>query len=94
MGVIYSVACKQCKVTRDLDKFYRHQTIETKTEAVEYTHRMSAEGDKGYRAALLVSFLSEHRGHNCVFFSENDDCAAELDPDEGEYSEDTDFFNT
>lgn len=86
MGVIYSIACKDCKVTRYLDKFSRHRTVVDREDAKKFKEEMVSEGDKGFRHALLVSFMSEHRGHNCVFFSEHDNI------DINGYKEDTNFW--
>ena len=92
MGVIYSIACKDCKVTRDLDKFYTPRKIESRVEALEYSEEVK---EDAFRAGLLLSFLAEHRGHDCVFFSSRDGCCEELDPvcDGCDFREDTDFWN-
>ena len=77
MGTIYFVACRDCKVTRNLDKFYSMQSAADRAEALDI-----AEGIKdrdNFRAALLVSFMWDHRGHNCTVFNEHcEDLCEEL----------------
>ena len=91
MGVLYSVACKQCKVTRDLDKYYEARVIDSRCDAFKLTEELK---NKGFRSALLVSFMAEHMGHECVFFSEDSSCEEELNPYYGDndYKEDFDFW--
>tara|TARA_R110002094_G_scaffold157781_1_gene144004 strand:+ start:1545 stop:1841 length:297 start_codon:yes stop_codon:yes gene_type:complete len=95
MGVIYSVACKECKVTRDLDKFYSSGFLEEedRDSMLEFAKVV---GEKPWRHALLTSFMYKHAGHECVFFWENMACEDELYPCEGEneYSEDIDYWDT
>ncbi len=97
MGLIYSVACKKCKVVRDLDKFYSADgNIETRWDAKKYSSEIQTDC---FRAGLLVSFMAKHMGHECVFYNENSDCADELWPHKGdpdlttEYTEDYDFWD-
>lgn len=95
MGVSYSVACKTCKVTRDLDKFYNHGSgVETRKDALAHSEQISSDS---FRASLLVSFMSKHTGHECVFFSENSEvCSEKYDPfynEQNNFKEDTDFWN-
>ena len=94
MGVIYSIACRECKVVRDLDKFYGARSIETRADALEYSKELGESEGWLFRSALLVSFMSEHQGHDCVFFNEHDSVSDDLDPyyDDNEYKEDTDFW--
>ncbi len=94
MGVVYSVACKVCKVTRDLDKFYTadlHE-VESRKQALEFKDKIC---DDSFRAGLLVSFMGKHIGHECVFFNENTGYEEELDPFENKhgYVEDMDFWD-
>ena len=91
MGTIYSVACKECKVVRDLDKFYTPRKITDRADALQFSEEVK---DDSFRAGLLLSFMSEHRGHECVFFCEHDAVSDELDPFENEngYKEDRDFW--
>ena len=97
MGTIYSVACKKCKVTRDLDKFYNNgdEEVETRSEALKYSESIQENGGTAFRAALLVSFMSKHAGHDCVFFSEfNVDVEESLDGtyDENDFTCDHNFW--
>lgn len=74
MGTIYFIGCKDCKVKRDLDKFYTSsfgKGIDTRKNMLIY-------GDDEikkdfFRCALLVSFLADHKEHNCVMFDEHND---------------------
>ena len=96
MGIIYSVSCKQCKVTRNLDKFYTcRDSVQTRDDALEYMKEIS---EDSFRAGLLVSFMGEHMDHECVLFSETspDSIEMELEPfyDENSYVEDFDFWDT
>lgn len=93
MGTIYSVSCRDCKVTRDLDKFYAMRTASDRAEALVIAKDIK-ERDS-YRAALLASFMWEHKGHNCTVFNEHDDALSEeLDPFENEHGvkEDRDYW--
>ena len=93
MGTIYSVACRKCKVVRDLDKFYRSGFMEEATREAALKYCQDIEKDS-FRAGLLVSFMSEHIGHDCVFFNEHSDCEEELDPFENKngFIEDYNFW--
>ncbi len=81
MGTEYMVACRDCKVTRDLDKFYAlAEKVSSREEAVALGTEMQKPG-WAFRGALLASFLWTHKGHNCTVFSEHDhDLSEELDP--------------
>ena len=71
MGTCYYVICRDCKVSRDLDKFYSMlQMVHNRCEALALASDMK--GDS-FRSALLASFLYEHRGHNCTICSEYED---------------------
>jgi len=83
MGTIYYVACKDCKVTRDLDKFYAARPIESSSDAIQYSKDLAEHGGLAFRAALLVSFMAEHQDHDCVFFDEHSRWGEELIPIEG-----------
>lgn len=93
MGVIYSVACKTCKVTRDLDKFYTSDIypVETREQAMNYMMKVVKDH---FRSGLLISFMAKHKGHDCVFFNESSSCSEDLDPfwHANEYKEDFDFW--
>lgn len=80
MGTIYSVACRDCRVVRNLDKFYTLREAKSRAEALEM--RKDIEKDS-FRAALLVSFMWEHSGHNCTVFNEH----SELEGTLGEYAD-------
>lgn len=72
MGTCYYVACRDCKVVRDLDKFYLMQAVENRAEALALAERIASTAHS-FRAALLVSFMAEHFGHHCTAFSEHDE---------------------
>jgi len=84
MGRIYTVGCRDCKVTRDLDKFRTLRTIKDRKDALDLADEIQQSGS--FRAALLCSFLWEHRGHNCTVFAENDAAEAEFDCDNNDSS--------
>ena len=93
MGVSYGVACKTCKVTRDLDKFYASDCHEVKTakQAKRYARKIK---DAAFSAGLLVSFMADHMGHECVMFKEGGGVERDLDPIfNSEYKDDTDFWS-
>lgn len=94
MGVIYSIACRNCKVTRDLDKFKASEPqVKTRQDALDYVDVIQRES---FRAALLVSFMVTHKNHDCVFFHEQSGMDEELDPFENEYGfkQDTDYWDS
>jgi len=94
MGTIYSVGCRDCKVTRDLDKFYGCHSVDGRKEALALTEDFK---DRyAYRSVLLASFMAEHMGHNCTVFTEHmDSVSEELDPYHGNAkSDDRDFWDT
>ncbi len=95
MGVIYSVACKECKVVRDLDKFYGAREISDRKEALDYGEFLAGSKRESFRSGLLVSFMAEHIGHDCVFFNEHSGCQEELEPFfDNDYKEDFDYWET
>lgn len=93
MGTIYSVSCRDCKITRDLDKFYTLSEgfiITNRTKALAFAKEVA---EDSFRAGLLMSFLEQHKGHNCTVFNEHDEkLTEELDPFYGNTTEDTDFW--
>lgn len=90
MGTIYSIACKECKVTRSLNKFYTAYGIDDREEALKYCEEIEKDS---FRAGLLVSFMAEHMEHECVFFNEHSACQEDYWPFyENEFVEDTDFW--
>lgn len=86
MGVEYYITCKDCKISRDLDKYYSATIypVTTRQEALDFREKVK---DDLFRAALLISFMGDHQDHNCVFHSEDNDT-------ETEYKEDTNFWQT
>jgi hypothetical protein len=91
MGVIYTVACRECKVSRDLDKFYSCRPVKNKKEALDVAEQIKTRDY--YRAALLASFMAAHIGHNCTVFTDNyEDLSDELDSDYGNTKADGDFW--
>ena len=69
MGTLYYVGCHDCKVFRDLDKFYTMLTpVENRADALVFAGDIKKDS---FRAGLLVSFLWKHRGHNCTVFNEH-----------------------
>lgn len=64
MGVIYTVACRDCGVCRDVDKL-RPSRPDNRQEALEAAKELDA-----FRAALLIGFMAEHQGHNCTLFND------------------------
>ena len=93
MGTIYTVACKKCKVARDLDKLTTSRKVRDRAEALNFSVMLENRPIL-YREGLLLSFLAEHMGHEIVFFNENSECAGELDPDseESENKSDGNFW--
>jgi len=85
MGTIYHVACKQCRVKRDLDKFYAvFGNPQNREEAISFSKRI--EGDS-FRAGLLVGFMGAHIGHECVILSDSD-----WNEEYEDYTEETHFW--
>ena len=90
MGMIYFIGCNDCKVKRDLDKFYTislGQDVDTRQKALEYAEKDIVKDN--FRFALLASFLQKHKAHDCRFFDEDDDGFCELMKDE-----DIDFWKS
>ncbi len=89
MGVIYDVACKDCKVYRDLGKFYTLHfcgSVETREDALKQSEKTSKDG---FKCTLLLGFLSQHYGHN-IFVIDDSKLDDELDG----YEEDTNFWES
>lgn len=87
MGVIYSVSCKTCKVHRNLDKLKGLRNVSNRAEALAFGEYLEVKPVM-FREGLLLSFMSEHIGHECVLFKEGMVCEDELDPDRSdEYRE-------
>lgn len=69
MATEFYVGCRTCKVYRDLDKFWRMQiSVNNREDALKYAEEMQ---EDSFRAGLLVSFMGEHMGHDCVAFDEH-----------------------
>lgn len=80
MGTEYYVACKDCKVVRELDKFYALcDPAENREQMIKLSEELKKTG-WAFRSALLVSFMWKHKGHNCTVFSEHDEECEELHP--------------
>lgn len=81
MGVIYTVACRDCKVVRDLDKFYGCRNIKDRKEAKDLCDQYANSVRDRFCAALLASFMAAHIGHNCTVFTDmHEELSEELDP--------------
>ena len=93
MGIEYYVCCKDCKITRELDKFYTSDIykVNNREDALSYSDRIKKDS---FRAGLLVSFMAEHKGHDCTLFNEADRFSEEFDPYENEhgFTEDINFW--
>ena len=92
MSVDYMIACRDCKVTRDLGTFYECRDISTRQDAIELADEIKRRST--FRAALLASFMGEHMHHDCVLFTDCDDIADELDPFDNQhgFKEDTNYW--
>ena len=93
MGVISYIACKECKVTRNLGKFYTYH-IKSRQEALNYAHEL-ASGTEGecFCEVLAVTFLAEHKGHNVVLFDEHSDLVEDFNPAyDNDYRPDPNFW--
>lgn len=85
MGICYYIACRDCKVKRDLDKLnVLSYTAQDREKALEIA-KIIDERPHSLRIALLTSFLSEHRRHNCTVLVDTgrDDDILEGIDDEG-----------
>lgn len=85
MGTIYYVACKDCKIHRDLDKFYQLHfcgDIKTREDALE---EMEKTAKDSFRCTLLLSFLSQHYGHN-IFMMDDSRVENELDDSKEDFN--------
>jgi len=101
MGVEYSIACIDCKVTRDLGKFQNiDRDIDTKEEMILYKKEViqSQENGDPFRSAMLVSFMAKHRRHKCILYTDtfDDDICEQVDPFFNEtngFKEDINYWN-
>ena len=94
MGVEYRIACKTCKIVRDLDKFYAATIypVSNRKEALEFQEKIKKDA---FRAGLLVSFLGQHQDHECVFsseYNESFDTYNHETDEPTEYKSDINFF--
>ena len=71
MGAIYKIACKDCKVVRDLDKLHL-ESVHNREEALAYSASL-VEKPQLFREALLMSFMGDHANHECVLFNDSAD---------------------
>ncbi len=85
MGVIHYVACKQCKVKRDLDKFYTFPNPMSREEALEFSKQVKKDS---FRFGLLIGFMGTHMGHECVMTSD-----LEWGNEYDNYENDTNFWS-
>ena len=70
MGTIHFIGCRDCGVSRDIDKFYSmRKGVDTREKALSLSEEI-VQRDY-FRSALLVAFLADHSGHNCTTFTEN-----------------------
>ena len=73
MGVIYTIACHDCKIKQNMDKWYGFRQVINRKEALEKYHGIQT---PDFRAILAVSFLYKHNGHRIEVRndSKHDDC--------------------
>jgi len=93
MGIQYQISCKDCKITRDLDKLRIAPPLDNRADMLFYSEELKSK-EILFREALVLEFISKHISHNVIMF---DDCGykdCELyDPDyDNEYVKDVDFF--
>ena len=93
MGTQYYIGCKDCKVVRALGKFWiSGGGVETRKDVIELEKEIvgNEHGSWSFMSALLVSFMAEHRDHDCMFFHEHNE---EISPYYNEeYKIDTNFW--
>ena len=89
MGIYYSVACRDCKVTRDLDKHYiNHDGVETYEDAIKYADYF--EGGLKFGTVLLLAFLVDHIGHSIVYYNEFHD---DIEKEAFNYKDESHFWH-
>ena len=72
MGVEYTIACRSCKVKRDLHKM-DIRSIKDKDDAITYSDELESKTNL-YREGLALSFLNAHcHCDSIIYFSEFDD---------------------
>ncbi len=92
MGVIYSIACRKCMVVRDLDKLHKTYPDVTNRDAALFCAQEITKDS--FRAGLIISFMHEHKGHDCVMFDDtfDDDLEQELGEFSGNTKRDGNFW--
>lgn len=70
MGVEYYVACRTCKLVRDVDKCYSFIRCQNAKAAESFGESFFSSLSIRYRTMLVMGFLTEHMGHNVTAFSE------------------------
>lgn len=66
MGNITYAVCHDCKIKRDLDKFYIKEHKVTDTDSANLVSgKIYYNRKRCYQAALLISFMKSHSGHSC-----------------------------
>jgi hypothetical protein len=86
VGVIYTIACHDCKVKQDMDKWYNFRPVDSRAEALKAFEDIGADG-ADFRAILAVSFLYKHNGHRISVMTDLDD-----DESTNGYTEPVDFW--
>lgn len=67
MGNITYAVCHDCKIKRDLDKFYiKDHGVTDKASAELMAGKLYYHKKRSYQSALLISFMKTHHGHNCT----------------------------
>ncbi len=91
VGIIYSVACENCKTFRNLSKYYLlNNKVSSRKDAIDLSNKVKTEYT--YHTSLLVSFMSDHEGHNVVLYSDlNDELIFNYECNK-EYKEDIDYW--
>lgn len=93
MSVNYSVSCRTCQITRDLDRCYSLRNAETRADVLEIAEEIKKHDN--FRVAMLTEFMWRHKGHNCTVFCEDDPLEDQLDPmDNPDFKEDNAFWRT
>jgi len=89
MGIVYSIACTQCKIIRDVGKMHG-LSDDTNTLDKMLDHPTM----NPYAMTLIATFLHDHFGHKVVFLNDYDDDLSNLyDPVFGsDYTADTDYW--
>lgn len=70
MSKDFFIACKDCKIIRSLDSFYSAVPVQSRKDTIDFANKIQEQKGTAFRCALVVSFMAEHEGHDCVFFDE------------------------